>query len=382
MTSEVRRVMVIVNDQPYGSERPHTALRVADALAKRDEVELRAGPTCRYRIGLLCSCPGRCGGARRTKRSLSARRPDLRTRVGTMFPVMRSARVLSIASLVALALAACGGRDAASGPGVSRTAPDAARVPASATAELEHIHGLGVDPGSGALYVATHFGLFRAAKGETKLQRMGASRQDIMGFSVIGPRRFIGSGHPDPSQNLPPDLGLIESRSGGKHWSNISLLGEADFHVLRSSGKRVYGFNGATGKLMVSSDGGHAWTEHTPPAALFDLAISPSDDQRVVASTERGVFLSRNSGKTWRPLRNDVAGLLAWPASGSLFLVDGQGGVSRSTDAGQSFNVVGSIGGPPSAFVGDDTDLYAALGDGTVVRSTDGGTSWAVRATP
>lgn len=34
-------VLVIVNDQPYGSERPYNALRLATALSKRDGVELR-----------------------------------------------------------------------------------------------------------------------------------------------------------------------------------------------------------------------------------------------------------------------------------------------------------------------------------------------------
>jgi uncharacterized protein involved in oxidation of intracellular sulfur len=34
-------VLVIVNDQPYGSERPYNALRLATALGKREEVELR-----------------------------------------------------------------------------------------------------------------------------------------------------------------------------------------------------------------------------------------------------------------------------------------------------------------------------------------------------
>lgn len=34
-------VLVIVNDQPYGSERPYNALRLAGALAKRDSVDLR-----------------------------------------------------------------------------------------------------------------------------------------------------------------------------------------------------------------------------------------------------------------------------------------------------------------------------------------------------
>lgn len=35
------KVLVIVNDQPYGSERPYNALRLATALSKREEVELR-----------------------------------------------------------------------------------------------------------------------------------------------------------------------------------------------------------------------------------------------------------------------------------------------------------------------------------------------------
>lgn len=35
------RLLVIVNDQPYGSERPYNALRLAGALAKRDDTEVR-----------------------------------------------------------------------------------------------------------------------------------------------------------------------------------------------------------------------------------------------------------------------------------------------------------------------------------------------------
>jgi uncharacterized protein involved in oxidation of intracellular sulfur len=33
--------LVIVNDQPYGNERPCNALRLAGALGKREDVELR-----------------------------------------------------------------------------------------------------------------------------------------------------------------------------------------------------------------------------------------------------------------------------------------------------------------------------------------------------
>lgn len=34
-------VLVVVNDQPYGSERPYNALRLASALSKRDDANVR-----------------------------------------------------------------------------------------------------------------------------------------------------------------------------------------------------------------------------------------------------------------------------------------------------------------------------------------------------
>ena len=81
-------------------------------------------------------------------------------------------------------------------------------------------------------------------------------------------------------------------------------------------------------------------------------------------------------------LREPLAGLLAWSAPRRLFLVDGSGQVLRSPDGGKRWQPVGSIDGQPAAFMADGTVLYAALTDGTVKRSTDGGRSWTVRATP
>ena len=89
------------------------------------------------------------------------------------------------------------------------------------------------------MYIATHNGLWAASKGQTKAQRVGESRQDIMGFSMVSDDVFVASGHPDLTQNQPPHLGFIESRDGGKSWQNVSLLGEADFHSLQASGRQV-----------------------------------------------------------------------------------------------------------------------------------------------
>lgn len=100
-----------------------------------------------------------------------------------------------------------------------------------------HVHGLGVDPVDGALFVATHTGLFRAAEGESRARRVADRYRDTMGFAIVGPGRFLGSGHPDGREQLPPFLGLIESRDAGRSWDAVSLQGEVDFHVLEASGQ-------------------------------------------------------------------------------------------------------------------------------------------------
>jgi hypothetical protein len=246
----------------------------------------------------------------------------------------------------------------------------------------QHIHGLGINPADGALMIATHSGLFRAAEGEQAARPVGDRRQDTMGFTVVGPNRFLGSGHPDLRDDLPPLLGLIRSDDGGRGWTPISLLGKADFHVLRSAGERVYGVNATDGKLLVSDDRGKSWATRTPPSVLFDVAVAPGDSARLVASSESGVFVSQDTGKSWRPLDRDRAGLLAWPEADALYLVDGQGGIHRSSDGGATWRTRGALGGQPAAFVSHERDLIAAVHTNEVKLSSDGGRTWRTRVRP
>jgi hypothetical protein len=278
-------------------------------------------------------------------------------------------------SALALTLGACGGgEEEAPASGAGGSSEDTGPV---------HVHGLGVNPKDSALFIATHTGLFRVEDGERAAKRVGDSRQDTMGFAVTGPDRFLGSGHPDASEDLPPNLGLIRSRDGGESWNPVSLLGEADFHVLRSAKGRVYGFDSTGGRLMVSSDGGLNWAEHQPPGPLLDLAIDPRDRDRLVASTDRLLLSSADAGRSWQPVFRSDPGLLAWPTADALYRVEGTGQVAVSVDAGDRWRPRGSIGGQPAAFVAvDRRTLYAALPDGTVVVSRDGATSWDVRSAP
>src|SRR5688500_9847301 len=114
-----------------------------------------------------------------------------------------------------------------------------------------------------------------------------------MGFAVVGPDHFLGSGHPDATQDLPPYLGLIESRDAGRTWTPLSLHGEVDFHVLEATGTRVYGYGSdfATRepRFLSSDDGGRTWKRLQAPEPLVSLAVSPEDPDALIASGVRGL---------------------------------------------------------------------------------------------
>ncbi len=249
-----------------------------------------------------------------------------------------------------------------------------------------HVHGLGVNPKDGSLFIATHTGLWRTAAGETKAERVGNHQQDTMGFTIIGADRFLGSGHPDQQQyrdeGLPPLLGLIESTDAGESWQPISLLGKADFHVLRSKGNRIYGFDSTNERLMFSRDAGRTWVQRRPPAPLVDMAVNPSNSSHLIASGEAGLWKSASDGRRWS-FEGGGVGLLAWPVPGRLYLITTAGDALASSDGGKRWTTVGDVGGEPAALLAQTSrELYVALHDGTVKRSADGGRSWSIRSTP
>lgn len=243
---------------------------------------------------------------------------------------------------------------------------------------LVHVHGLGVNPSDGDLYVATHFGLWRVRDGT--LERVGDAYHDLMGFVVAGADRFLASGHPLlVEQRLPPNLGLIESRDGGRTWRSVSLLGEVDFHALRYAHETVYGWDATSGTFMVSRDG-RRW-ERRSVLRLLDFAVSPDDPDVLVASlqTDAGELVpgrSEDGGRTYAPGARPRAGRLAWSSTERLWSVDTDGVVSRSRDEGRTWTPVGRLDMLPEAFTDTGERLYAAA-HGVLLTSADGA-SWEV----
>lgn len=242
-------------------------------------------------------------------------------------------------------------------------------------AELEHVHGLGVDPDSGALYAGTHNGLFRAEDGQPIAGPVADRVQDFMGFTVVGPGHFLASGHPGPDQDGPANLGLLESTDGGQTWETRSLSGQADFHSLEYRHDTAYGINSMTGEFLVSADLENWETRSTVPMA--DIAVSPDDAETVVATTEQGSARSTDGGRNFEPL--DGAPLLllvSWADDGTLAGVDPEGVVYVRAAGSKSFLRAGELPGPPEAFHAENGDTLYAAADGGLWRSTDAGRSF------
>ncbi|MBB5803402.1 hypothetical protein F4560_003170 [Saccharothrix ecbatanensis] len=251
---------------------------------------------------------------------------------------------------------------------------------ASDTADpgLAHVHGLGVDPADGTLYAASHHGVFRVPAGVTA-ERVGDGMQDTMGFTVVGPNHFLGSGHPDPRDTgKAPHLGLIESLDAGKTWQSLSLEGEADFHALEAKHGAVYGYDSQTGQLAVTSDRLN-W-DRRARVPLADFAVSPSSPDTVLATTEQGLARSTDGGRTFTALAGAPAlQLLDWPAEATIVGVAPDGGVHTSADGGVTWVRTGQVPGKPTAVAAHGPAEVFVATTTAIHGSTDGGRTFTQR---
>lgn len=274
-----------------------------------------------------------------------------------------------LGGLIVLLAVACANGDNDSKPFAQEAAPS--RDPG-----VVHVHGLAVNPKDGALYAATHTGLFRVADGVAT--RVGDRYQDTMGFVIAGPDRFFGSGHPDmrdyTAGKLPGLLGFIESKDAGLTWSPQALLGKADFHALTISAGMIYGFDVSGGKLWRSANG-KRWEERGS-LPVISVAGNPTAVDTLVAATASGIQLSRDGARSWNRA-SDLVGLVSWTSSG-LFAVDGQGRTFHSGDEGKTWAARGTLPGPPEAFVATQDRLFAAVMEQGIFVSNDGGATWSL----
>jgi hypothetical protein len=240
-----------------------------------------------------------------------------------------------------------------------------------------HVHGVAIDPGDGALLLATHAGLVKVGE-DGELTPIGPVI-DLMGFAVSGAEHYVASGHPGLRVDLPQPVGLIESTDGGRTWAALSRQGQSDFHALTVSNAGVLGFDGS----LVRSTDGRTWEHLEIPAEPHTLTASP-DGQHVLATTQQGLFRSTDAGSSWSPVEGaPLLQVVDWTDDGTGAVgVDPAGTVWSSADAASTWQKGARLGVAPQAVAATSSDgettRVAVVTTEALLKSQDGGRTFTV----
>ncbi|KNX37791.1 F510_1955 family glycosylhydrolase [Luteipulveratus halotolerans] len=246
-------------------------------------------------------------------------------------PVSRRAAIAGLAGTVGLVATACGPKSS------SDARPGAASSPSGlADVVITHIHAIAPTPQERGVLLATHEGLFEVVG--RRPRRIGPVI-DLMGFTIAPSGTYLASGHPGPGSPLPDPVGLIASTDRGRTWKAQSRSGVSDFHALASTTSATLAYDNA---LRVTKDG-RTWFTATMPAPPRALAASAAGT--VLATTERGLFLTYNDGQRWSPVRTPRLLVVAtWVGSSTIVGADVDGRLVISGDAGRSWQTGAQVG--------------------------------------
>jgi DNA-binding beta-propeller fold protein YncE len=173
---------------------------------------------------------------------------------------------------------------------------------------LFHIHGLAFSPDGKALLAPSHTGL--AVYRDDGWSEVNGPIHDFAGFSLTE-RAIYASGHPPAGSSLPNPLGLVKSTDLGVNWTSLALGGEADFHLLAAGYRSdaIYVLNTEPNSAMPapglhrSVDEGRTWRRRIALGLAgnpFGIAAHPQDAGILAVATDRGLYLSRDSGESFK----------------------------------------------------------------------------------
>ena len=137
--------------------------------------------------------------------------------------------------------------------------------------------------------------------------------------------------------------------------------------------------------LRLTADGGASWQTVQPPANASSFTWRLADATTVIAVSSTGVLRTQDNGASWQPVSlplgiNGLSGFRAFTAQ-RFVLADFNSRTWLSIDGGASWNQR-NAGGVAQATINsvwffDSREGVAIADDGSSVRTTDGGNTWA-----
>jgi len=189
---------------------------------------------------------------------------------------------------------------------------------------------------------------------------------------------------------------IFRTTDGGGHWVSVSDgLAASGVNVIATAAPApgiVYagGHNG----VFRSSDSAQTWAHLTlgiRNVGVYPLAVDPTDSSMIYTTANGVVTKTTDGGAHWADLINGLSGewierLVIDPVSPSTVYAGkippfGSSAIYKSTDAGVHWTTVLTVAGPSLRTLTiaptQPSTLYVGVNSTGVLKSTDGGASWA-----
>jgi photosystem II stability/assembly factor-like uncharacterized protein len=299
--------------------------------------------------------------------------------------------LLTILSIIALFLAACGSDNTTTTLSVT---PTAVPVNGFGTA-ANHVHSLLAFP-KHVLLLATHYGLFRSEDDGASWTEVAAGPHQLMEglmtyslvSSPINPQRLYVLTQPVASSS-PGTMGLYTSSDQGRTWKlSIAAASITTGTIFTAAAgndtpDEVYVYLpdlGALGLKVSMDDGQHFSATGTLPfGRITGLLAIPGVTGQLLAYSSDGMARSTDGGIHWEVIKGITGGIFGLATSGphSPIYASGDAGVYVSRDGGKTFTLVNNQAayGSLSVSPAQTQVLYGRTGT-AVYRSTDSGHTW------
>jgi photosystem II stability/assembly factor-like uncharacterized protein len=187
---------------------------------------------------------------------------------------------------------------------------------------------------------------------------------------------------------LGPGRTVLRSDDGAKTWTSHVVNVKENLNGIggTSDGKHLWIF-GWDGEILSSEDGGDTWTRHPSGTlrALRSVFVTPDGGHITFVGDEGTILGSDDSGVTWNARKkppgtsSDYWSIIGTADGKRLWAgAEFHDGIGSSSDGGITWKEAATGAGEiKSMFGAQDCKRIWAVGDGSIIRSDDGGQRWA-----